>query len=261
MLLDTHAHYDDEAFDADRDVLLEDLKEYGIRKVINAGASVESSYTGLKLAERYPWMYAALGAHPNYVEELNETVLKDFAELTKHPKVVAIGEIGLEYHYEEPARDIQKIWFRRQLDLAAETGLPVIIHSREAAQDTFDEMQRAAARGIGGVIHCFSSGAELACRYTDLGFYIGIGGVVTFKNGKKMKEVAAAVPLSSILLETDSPYLAPEPNRGKRNDSRNLTRIAEEIAHLRGISAEEVQRVTEENALRCFPKLANEEVG
>ena len=122
-------------------------------------------------------------------------------------------------------------------------------------------MQRAAARGIGGVIHCFSSGAELARRYTDLGFYIGIGGVVTFKNGKKMKEVAAAVPLTSILLETDSPYLAPEPNRGKRNDSRNLTRIAEEIAHLRGISAEEVQRVTEENALRCFPKLANEEVG
>ena len=261
MLLDTHAHYDDEAFDADRDTLLESLKEYGIRKVINAGASVESSYMGLKLAERYPWMYAALGAHPNYVEELNETVLKDFAELTKHPKVVAIGEIGLEYHYEEPARDIQKIWFRRQLDLAAETGLPVIIHSREAAQDTFDEMQRAAARGIGGVIHCFSSGAELACRYTDLGFYIGIGGGVAFKNGKKMKEVAAAVPLSSILLETDSPYLAPEPNRGKRNDSRNLTRIAEEIACLRGISAEEVQRVTEENALRCFPKLANEEVG
>ena len=151
MLLDTHAHYDDEAFDADRDTLLESLKEYGIRKVINAGASVESSYTGLKLAERYPWMYAALGAHPNYVEELNETVLKDFAALAKHPKVVAIGEIGLEYHYEEPARDIQKIWFRRQLDLAAETGLPVIIHSREAAQDTFDEMQRAAARGIGRI--------------------------------------------------------------------------------------------------------------
>ena len=261
MLLDTHAHYDDEAFNADRDILLGNLKEYGIRKVINAGASVESSYTGLKLAERYPWVYAALGAHPNYVEELNETVLRDFAALAKHPKVVAIGEIGLEYHYEEPLRDIQKIWFRRQLDLAAETGLPVIIHSREAAQDTFDEMQRAAARGIGGVIHCFSSGAELARRYTELGFYIGIGGVVTFKNGKKMKEVAATVPLSSILLETDSPYLAPEPNRGKRNDSRNLARIAEEIARLRGISAEEVQRVTEENALRCFPKLANEEVG
>ena len=260
MLLDTHAHYDDEAFDADRDALLESLKEHGIRKVINAGASVESSYTGLRLAERYPWMYAALGAHPNHVEELNETVLRDFAALSEHPKVVAIGEIGLEYHYEEPARDIQKLWFQRQLDLAAETGLPVIIHSREAAQETFEMMREAAKRGIGGVIHCFSSGAELARRYTELGFYIGIGGVVTFKNGKKMKEVAEAVPLTSILLETDSPYLSPEPRRGKRNDSRNLPYIAQEIARIRGITEEEVQRVTEANALRCFPKLADREV-
>mgnify|MGYP002744900769 CR=1 FL=1 len=220
MLLDTHAHYDDEAFDADRDELLESLKEHGIRKVINAGASVESSYTGLRLAERYPWMYAALGAHPNHAEELSDRVLSDFAELAKHPKVVAIGEIGLEYHYEEPPRDVQKIWFRRQLDLAAETGL----------------------------------------RYTELGFYIGIGGVVTFKNGKKMKEVASAVPLTSILLETDSPYLSPEPKRGKRNDSRNLPYIAQEIARIKGITEEEVQRVTEENALRCFPKLADGEV-
>ena len=211
MLLDTHAHYDDEAFDADRDELLESLKEHGIRKVINAGASVESSYTGLRLAERYPWMYAALGAHPNHAEELSNRVLSDFAELAKHPKVVAIGEIGLEYHYEEPQRDVQKIWFRRQLDLAAETGLPVIIHSREAAQDTFDEM-------------------------------------------------AEVVPLTSILLETDSPYLSPEPRRGKRNDSRNLPYIAQEIARIKGITEEEVRRVTEENALRCFPKLADGEV-
>lgn len=260
MIIDTHAHYDDHSFDEDRALLLPALPAEGIGKVINAGASVDGAMRGLLLAEQYPHVYCALGVHPNEIvpEEgtpVSEEVMRRFAELSVHPKVVAIGEIGLEYHYEEPPRELQKQWFRRQIALAKETELPIIVHSRDAIQDTLNVIMEEKADEAGGVIHCFSAGPETALRYVKLGFYIGVGGVVTFKNGRKMKEVVQAVPLERILLETDSPYLAPVPHRGQRNSSRYLPYVVSAIAELKGITKEEVIAATEENAYRCFPKL------
>lgn len=260
MIIDTHAHYDDDSFDEDRDSLLSGMPEGGVEKVINAGASAASALYGLALSEKYPHVFCALGVHPNEIRPgepggLTEEVLEEFAVKSRHPKVVAIGEIGLEYHYEDPARDIQRHWFRRQIALAKRVGLPIIVHSREATQETYDIIREEHAEEAGGVIHCFSGGPDTAVDYVKLGFYIGIGGVVTFKNGKKMKEVVKRVPLTSILLETDSPYLAPEPYRGKRNCSLYLPYVAREIAALKGVTEEEVVAVTKENAERCFPKL------
>lgn len=255
MIIDTHAHYDDEAFEQDRDVLLGTFPENGIEKVINSGASVKSSLAGLALSKRWPWVYCALGAHPNEVAELTDETLSSFAALSAEEKVVAIGEIGLEYHCERPEREIQALWFRKQIQLAKRVGLPIIVHSREAVQDTLAIIREEKAEETGGVIHCFSSGPEVAEQYVKMGFYLGIGGVVTFKNGKKMKEVVREMPIESILLETDSPYLSPEPHRGKRNSSLNLSYVAQEIANLKKISKQEVIDLTRENALRCFPKL------
>lgn len=255
MIIDTHAHYDDEAFDADREALLQSLPGRGVGKVINAGASVRSSLAGLALSERWPWLYCALGVHPNEVEELTDEALERFAALSGRPEVAAIGEIGLEYYREEPARELQGFWFRRQIRLARRVGLPIIVHSRDAAQDTLDILREEKAEEAGGVIHCFSAGPEMAERYVGIGFYLGIGGVVTFKNGKKLKEVVRKLPLESLLLETDCPYLAPEPYRGKRNASLYLPHVVREIAAIKQISEDEVTEITEKNALRCFPKL------
>ena len=257
MIIDTHAHYDDEAFEQDRDILLGGFPEQGIEKVINSGASVASSREGLRLSQRWPSVYCALGVHPNELAELTDEILEEFQLLSAEPKVVAIGEIGLEYHYEEPPREIQALWFRKQIALAKRVGLPIIVHSRDAVQDTLDIIRETDAAEVGGVIHCFSAGPEIAECYVRLGFYLGIGGVVSFKNGKKLKEVVREMPLERLLLETDSPYLSPEPHRGKRNSSLNLPYVAAEIAALKGISPEEVIRQTHENALRCFPKLKN----
>ena len=257
MIIDTHAHYDSEDFDQDREILIESFPGKGIEKVLNAGASAASAWKGLEMAERWPQMYCALGVHPNELEGLSEEVLKEFAEKSGHPKVAAIGEIGLEYHYEEPPRDVQKIWFRRQIALAKEVGLPIIVHSRDAVKDTLDVIREEHAEEAGGVIHCFSAGPEVAEIYVRMGFYIGVGGVVTFKNGRKLKEVVQAVPMDRILLETDAPYLAPVPHRGHRNSSLFLPLVAEAVAELRGISRQEVIDITRENALRCFPKLAD----
>ena len=280
-IIDTHAHYDNEDFDKDREILLNSFPEKGIEKVINAGASVRGALRGLEMAECWPQVYCALGVHPNAIfaasapvfdepqtpasgfswkhmeqEDLTEEVLRKFADLSSHPKVVAIGEIGLEYHYEEPDREVQKHWFRRQIALAKEVGLPIIVHSRDAVQDTLNVIREEHAEDAGGVIHCFSAGPEIAAVYVKMGFYIGIGGVVTFKNGRKMKEVVQSIPMDRILLETDSPYLAPVPHRGHRNCSLYLPQVAETIAELKGISRQEVIDITRENALRCFPKLS-----
>jgi len=262
MIIDTHAHYDDESFDADRDGLLAGLPGGGVEKVINAGASYASALEGLALSEKYPHVYCALGVHPNEIRPgapggLTDEVLEEFAAKSVHPKVVAIGEIGLEYHYEDPARGIQRLWFRKQIALAKRVGLPIIVHSREATQETYDIIREEHAEEAGGVIHCFSGGPDTAADYVKHGFYIGVGGVVTFKNGKKMKEVVKRVPLTSILLETDSPYLAPDPYRGKRNCSLYLPYVARAVAELKGVTEEEVIAVTKENAERCFPKLKN----
>ena len=222
MIFETHAHYDDEGFDEDRDLLLMSMQENKIGYVINVGASLESSRRSIELAEKYPFVYASAGVHPSETAELNENNFEWLRKQCVHRKVVAIGEIGLDYYWEEPAHEIQKLWFSRQLDLAKAIRKPIIIHSRDAAKDTYDIMSAHGAKEIGGVIHCFSYSAEMALEYVKMGFYIGVGGVVTFKNGRKLKEVVEAVPIEWILLETDSPYLAPEPNRGMRNSSLNL---------------------------------------
>ena len=252
MIFESHAHYDDEDFDADREELLGSFAGNGIGTVINIGASMAGSEATVKLAEQYSFIYGAVGVHPSEVEELNEEKMERLRVLCGHEKVVAVGETGLDYHYPEPAKAVQKEWFERQLALAREVKLPVIIHSREAAKDTFDMMAAHHADEIGGVIHCFSYSAEMAQEYVKMGFYIGVGGVVTFKNGRKLREVVEAVPIERILLETDSPYLSPEPNRGQRNSSPNIPYIAQKIAEIKEISYDEVVTVTERNAEQMY---------
>ena len=251
-IFDTHAHYDDEAFDADREELIGSLRENGIGAVVNVGASMASCKTTLNLANQYPFFYGALGVHPNETAELTEADMDWIKEKAGEKKIVAIGEIGLDYYWDEPDRKIQKEWFVRQLALARETGLPVIIHSRDAAKDTLD-MMKAEQNGLtGGVIHCFSYEVEMAREYLDMGYFLGIGGVLTFKNSRKLKEVAEYAPLSSLVLETDCPYLAPVPNRGKRNSSLNLPYVVEELAAIKKMDPKDIIKATTENAKRLY---------
>lgn len=252
MIFDTHSHYDDEAFDADRDQLITGLTSKGVGTVVSVGADIKTSKAALELSEKYEHVYAAIGVHPNETGDLSE---KDMEWLRAHvdgKKVVAIGETGLDYYWKEPSPDRQKIWFERQIVLAKESGLPVIYHSREAAEDTMNLIWQTKAYDCGGVIHCYSYSKEMALEYVKMGFFIGVGGVVTFKNGRKLKETVEAVPIESIVLETDCPYLSPEPNRGKRNDSSNLVYVAEEIARLKNMDRETVIEITEQNARRLY---------
>ena len=252
MIFESHAHYDDRAFDEDRDALLGSLKENGIGYVINVGANLETTERTVTLAEKYPFVYGAAGVHPSDTAELDEEKFLWLKEQCAHPKIVAVGEIGLDYYWEEPSREIQKKWFERQLRLAGDIGLPVILHSRDAAKDTLDMVRTVHKGETGGVIHCFSYSKEVAREYLEMGFYFGIGGVVTFRNGKKLKEAVEYIPLENMLLETDSPYLAPVPYRGQRNSSLNLPLIAKEIAQIKGMSYDEIVAVTEHNACRLF---------
>lgn len=247
-IFDTHAHYDDDAFDIDREELLEELPKQGIEKVVNVGASLASCGKTIELMEKYDYIYGAIGVHPNETAELNEESFAWLREQCRREKCVAVGEIGLDYYWDEPEREIQKEWFVRQLDLARELSLPVIIHSRDAAKDTLDIMLAEKASEIGGVVHCFSYTKETAKTCLDMGFYIGIGGVLTFKNAKKLKEAVEYIPLDRIVLETDCPYLAPDPNRGKRNSSLNIPYVVSALANIKGISEEEVRRAAWENA-------------
>lgn len=251
-IFDTHAHYDDEAFDGDREQLIESLGVHGIGAVVNVGASMASCRTTLALTEKYPFFYGALGVHPNETARLTEEDMEWIKRESGREKIVAIGEIGLDYYWDEPEREIQKRWFVRQLALAKETGLPVIIHSRDAARDTLDIMKAEHGGATGGVIHCFSYGVETAREYLNMGYFIGIGGVLTFKNAKKLKEVAEYAPMDRIVLETDCPYLAPVPHRGKRNSSLNLLYVVEAIAKIKKMEPEEVIRVTSENAKKLY---------
>ncbi len=252
MIFDTHAHYDDEAFDEDRDGLIQTLNENGIEKVVNVGASLKSCSTTLQLMKQYPFVYGALGVHPSETGELDDKSFLWLKEQCKQEKCVAVGEIGLDYHWPEPDREIQKKWFVRQLKLAKELGLPAVIHSRDAAQDTMQIMKQMHAEDIGGVIHCFAYSVEVADVFLDLGFYIGIGGVVTFKNAKKLKETVIHTPMDRIVLETDCPYLAPEPNRGKRNSSLNIPSIIDVIAELKQLDPKEVEEITYKNAMKLY---------
>ena len=251
MLFDTHAHYDDERFDEDRDTLLASMPENNVGLILNPGCDVESSRKAVSYANKYPFVYAAVGIHPDEVGCLNEENFAQMKELFKEEKVVAVGEIGLDYYWDNEPREVQKKWFIRQLELARELDLPVLIHSREAAADTM-EIMKEHAKGLSGVIHCYSYSKEMAQEYIKMGFYIGVGGVVTFKNAKKLKEVVENIPLTSIVLETDCPYMAPEPNRGKRNNSAYIRYVAEKIAELKGITYEEVVEQTEKNAREMY---------
>lgn len=247
MIFDTHAHYDDEQFDEDRDQLLSSMAEAGVSTIVEIGASMESSRNAIRLAEQYPFVYAAVGVHPDNVGELDEETFEELEAMCRHNKVVAVGEIGLDYHWDTEPREVQKKWFVRQLELAREMKLPVNIHSRDAAEDTL-EIMKEYGEGLGGIIHCFSYSKEMAKEYVKMGFFIGVGGVVTFKNGRKLKEIVTELPLEKIVLETDCPYLAPEPNRGKRNDSRNIHYVAEQVAELKNLDKETVVKQTENNA-------------
>lgn len=251
MIFETHAHYDDEQFDEDREQLLAGLQEAGIETVVNVGATLEGCLSTIRLAEQYPFIYAAVGVHPDEVGTLDEEKFSWLKEKLSHEKVVAVGEIGFDYYWDQESHEVQKKWFLRQLEAAREAGLPVIIHSREAAADTL-EMMKEYGQDLKGIIHCYSYSVEHAREYVKMGYLLGIGGVVTFKNARKLKEVVEEIPLEALVLETDCPYLAPVPNRGKRNSSLNLPLIAEEIAAIKQIRCEEVITQTRENARKLF---------
>lgn len=252
MIVDTHTHYDDEAFDEDREQLLNRLPQSGIPFVVNVGASIESTKKTIALTQQYSFIYGAVGVHPSETAELNEENFNWLKQATRLPKIVAVGEIGLDYYWDTPDRQIQKEWFERQMELAKEVKLPAIIHSRDAAKETMDMIMAANLKEVGGIIHCYSYSKEMARSYLEMGFYLGIGGVITFKNAIKLKEVVEYSPLEQLVLETDCPYLAPEPNRGKRNSSLNLIYVAQEIARIKKIDYEEVLEITEQNARKIY---------
>ena len=251
MLFDTHAHMDDRAFDADREALLSALPEQGIGLLMNPGCSLASSRAASALADRYDYIYAAVGSHPDAADEVNDAVLDEYRTLCKlNPKIKAIGEIGLDYHYEDIPRDCQQAAFRAQMALARELDLPVIVHEREAHEDGMNIVREFP--DVTGVFHCYSGSLEMARQLVDRGWYIGFTGVLTFKNARKAVEVAAALPLDRIVLETDCPYMSPEPYRGQRNDPSRLCRMAEKLAQLRGLSLEEIENITTENGKRLY---------
>ena len=254
MIFDTHAHYDDEAFEEDRGALIASLAEQGIGRVVNVAADLASVSTSLTLAQQYPFIYAAVGVHPSNVQELTERDYEWLEEKLAAPKAVAVGEIGLDYYWDkEPdVQARQRESFSRQLQLAKKLDKPVIIHSRDAAKDTLDVMAAEGGSQLRAVIHCFSYSLEMAKEYLNMGFYLGIGGVLTFNNAKKLKEVVGYMPLERIVLETDCPYLSPVPNRGKRNSSLNLPYVVEEISRIKQVPAEQIIEITNRNAKQMY---------
>ena len=251
MLFDTHAHMDDHAFDEDRAELLASLPGQGLALVMNPGCSLASSKKAVELAEKYDYIYAAVGSHPDAADEVTDAVLEEYRMLCKlNPKVKAIGEIGLDYHYEDIPREIQLKAFRAQMELARELNLPVIVHERDAHEDGMQVVRDFP--DVTGVFHCYSGSAEMARQLVDKGWYIGFTGVLTFKNARKAVEVAASIPLDRIVLETDCPYMAPEPFRGKRNDPGKIYRMAEKLAEIRGLSVEEIHTITTENGKKLY---------
>ena len=247
-IFDTHAHYDDDAFDTDREELLGKLPSQGVAKVMEIGASLASCKKVLELMQKYDYVYGAIGVHPSDTGDLDEESFAWLAEQCRQDKCVAVGEIGLDYYWDEPDKKVQKKWFVRQLQLARELVLPVVIHSRDAAADTLDILKAERADEIGGVMHCYSYTKETAKILLDMDFYFGIGGVLTFKNAKKLREAVEYIPLDRIVIETDCPYLAPEPFRGKRNCSLYLPYVIRALADIKGISEEEVRSAVWENA-------------
>ena len=252
-IFDTHSHYDDEAFDEDREEVLKALKEGGIGRIVDVGAGIPSSKRALDLALSHDFVYCALGVHPDEIADLNdETCAWLEKQCIEQPKCVAVGEIGLDYHWDVHSHDEQKKWFEWQLELARRVNKPVIIHSRDAAGDTADVMKACRAGEIGGVVHCYSYSAEMAREFLKMDFYFGIGGVLTYKNARKLVETVEYVPLEKIVLETDCPYLSPVPHRGERNTSLNIPFVIARMAEIKGVSEDEIRRITWENACRMY---------
>lgn len=251
MIFDSHAHYDDKQFDKDRNELLLSIHKDGVDFIMNSGESVQASKAGVELGRKYDFIYSAAGIHPAYASKTTDEDLKEIRNiLVNEKKVLAVGEIGLDYHYDNIDKEKQRLLFIKQLLLAKELDMPVIIHSRDASQECFDIIKESGVRN--GVIHCFSSSKELADEYIKLGFYIGIGGVLTYSNARRTVEVVESIPLERILLETDCPYLAPAPNRGKRNDSSLLKFVAEKISEIKNTDIKSVYDITKNNALKMF---------
>ncbi len=252
MLIDSHAHLDDRRFDKDRESIINSFEDNDISLVINPGADLSSSIKAVNLAEKYERVYAAVGVHPHSAKEIDESTIEILKSFSNREKVVAIGEIGLDYYYDNSPRDIQRKWFIEQMRLAKEVNLPIIVHSRDAQQETFDLIKAEQDGSLGGVLHCYSGSVEMAKEYIKLGFYISIAGPVTFKNARVLKEVVREIPLDKMLVETDSPYLTPEPYRGKRNEPIYVRFVAATIAEEKGVSFEDVARITGENTKKLF---------
>lgn len=252
MIFDTHAHYDDEAFKDDCDEMLLSMNKNNVGKIVNVGAHLAGSQRSIDLANKYPFVYAAIGVHPDDADEVDEEGIAKLEKMTHNEKVVAVGEIGLDYYWHKDNYEIQQRVFKEQIELARKCGLPIIIHSRDAAADTMRILKENDAGVNGGVVHCFSYSPEIAKEAIDMGFNIGVGGVVTFNNAKKLKEVVESIPLEKIVLETDCPYLAPVPFRGQRNSSLYLPYVTEVIAAIKKVSTKEVEDVTYENACRMY---------
>ena len=252
MLFDSHAHYDDKAFEQDRDELLSSLSAHNVGYVVNVGASLRGARESMSLASRFSNVYAAAGIHPDEVGCMNDAVMEELRSMCRLEKTVAVGEIGLDYHWNVEEKEVQKKWFLEQLRLSKEVDLPINVHSRDAAQDTFDLIKAEHAGSTGGIIHCFSGSPEMAREYLRMGYLIGIGGVVTFKNGKTLKQVVKETPIEYLVTETDCPYLAPEPFRGKRNDSSYLKYVVKTIAELKELPVETAEEILFENAKKLY---------
>lgn len=252
MLIDSHVHLDDKRFNRDRDSMIKGLKDDGIEMVINIGADLQTSIASVSLAEKYDNVYAVVGVHPHSAKEVDNSTIEILKSFASREKVLAIGEIGLDYHYDNSPRDVQRKWFVEQLKLAKEVNLPVVIHTREAAQETFEILKEAQDGTLRGVLHCYSGSVEMALEYIKLGFYISIAGPVTFNNSRVLKDVVKAIPLDKLLVETDCPYLTPEPNRGKRNEPAYVKYVAGEIADIKGISFEKLAEATNKNTKDLF---------
>jgi TatD DNase family protein len=250
MYFDSHAHLDDRAFRDDREEILDGLTDAGVGYLMNIGCDLPSSLRSIDLAHRFPFIWAAVGSHPDDAAQVNDVRIALYRQMCSDERVKAIGEIGLDYHYEDPPREIQLPAFRKQLELAAELDLPVIVHEREAHADGMELIREFPT--VTGVFHCYSGAVEMAKELVSRGWYIGFTGVVTFKNARKAVEVAQTIPLDRILIETDCPYMAPEPHRGRRNDSRWVPLVARKIAEIRGLPLEAVEEATTENAMRLF---------
>lgn len=251
MFFDSHAHYDDESFDNDRDLVIKKVYDSGIKLIINPSSSIHSVTKVVDLSNKYDFIYAAIGVDPNNLQNMNNEVFSNIVKLSENDKVIAIGEIGLDYHYNLD-KETQKYWYKKQIQLAVQSKLPIIVHDREAHQDCFDILKECDAQSVGGIFHCYSGSVEMARELIKNNFLISISGIVTFKNARKIVEIVENIPLDKLVIETDSPYLSPEPNRGKRNDSTNIPIIAQKIAEIKNVDVNIVAKITNQNIENLF---------